>query len=115
MNKVIKMILIFLFCQACSSDNDRSNSGIECVDDAIDRILANPPASTRGQIDELLYQEMTIYRINPGGEADFQVAFADEDCNTICVSGGITGGNTDENCPDIDEAVLVRNIFTDDR
>lgn len=92
------------------SDDDNSVVYSECLNNTIEEIMQGTPQNPRATIDAYSYQGGEVYVINRY-IPDYFIEVVDENCEVICVNGGIAGLM----CDDWEQAQFIRNIWTDPR
>ena len=109
---LIVVVLFGIVFSACSSPEDKVLPYPNCIQAAIDSILALPLLDPPGKIEQWICEGDPYYYIS-GGCCDFFNYLYDADCQRVCApDGGITG-NGDGSCPNFTGEIIKITAWED--
>ena len=118
MKKLIYLTSLFLVLIGCNNPEEETNYP-ECIQTQIKNFesATNYPVSNpRAHIDQYKYKGQFVYLfIDPisSNDPDSATSVVNENCETICLLGGIDGNQND--CIDWDKATFIETVWTDPR
>lgn len=112
----MKYLNLLLLCLVLMSfqceDNDDNITFPECLQERIDSALNQDPTTPRGTIEKYMFNSEEVYLLSfQNGIADGMAMVVNENCEEICVIGGISGLI----CEGFEDAEFIETVWEDPR
>ena len=104
------IVLIGIALFSCDKNDDIDYP--DCLQESIDFALTREPTSPRAYIKKWMFDGQEVYEINmQQGFADGMINIVNDNCETICSIGGISGLF----CDGFEHAEFIETVWEDSR
>lgn len=112
-NRLLICLTILLFIFSCDDRVEDNFSGTYpcCFQPYIDKLLSMPPLPDRFKLIKYYYNNQYGYEFSPALYSTPFYDISNENCGTICSSGGVVGGG----CAEWENADFIEVVWEDPR